>query len=165
MCIRDRSTWLTPTSGSSPPITAASSMCRQGSSRSTTSSAVSYTHLDVYKRQGISGGFNAEASHTVQEFHADLWVVGSGAAGPFLGSSLVPASRVTEIARLPGVVLSLIHIFRAMFRSGVALMPTSPTDSSTRPRARGRLPGSRARRPRRTGRSRGLAGRAPAAPR
>ncbi len=60
---------------------------------------------------GISGGFNAEASQTVQEFHADMWVVGSGAAGPFLGSSLVPASRVTEIAGLPGVVSAVPVVF------------------------------------------------------
>jgi putative ABC transport system permease protein len=73
---------------------------------------------------GISGGFNAEASHTVDGFHADSWVVGSGAAGPFLGSSLVPASRVTEIARLPGVV-SAVPV--AFIRKDV-VSHGSPTD-------------------------------------
>ncbi len=60
---------------------------------------------------GISGGFNAEANHTVQGFHADAWVVGSGAAGPFLGSSLVPAARVSEVSALPGVDSAVPVVF------------------------------------------------------
>ena len=73
---------------------------------------------------GISGGFNAEASHTVQEFRADQWVVGTGAAGPFLGSSLVPASRVTEISALPGVESAVPVVF---IRKDV-VTDGSPTD-------------------------------------
>jgi putative ABC transport system permease protein len=73
---------------------------------------------------GISGGFNTEASRTVQGFHADTWVVGSGAAGPFLGSSIVPASRVTEVAGLPGVV-SAVPV--AFIRKDV-ITNGSPTD-------------------------------------
>jgi putative ABC transport system permease protein len=60
---------------------------------------------------GMSAGFDAEATHTVQELGASEWVVGHGASGPFLGSSPMAASRVAAVAGLPGIVRAVPTVF------------------------------------------------------
>jgi putative ABC transport system permease protein len=60
---------------------------------------------------GISSGFGTEASRTVDSLNADVWVVGKGASGPFLGSVAMPDSQVTTIAALPGVTRAVATVF------------------------------------------------------
>ena len=60
---------------------------------------------------GISAGFNAEAAHTVGSLRVDEWVVGHGAVGPFLGSSVMTETRIDEVENLPGVVRAVNTVF------------------------------------------------------
>jgi putative ABC transport system permease protein len=60
---------------------------------------------------GVSAGFTAEATHTVSEMGADVWVVGKGADGPFLGSSPFAAATVREVMGLPGVIRAVPTVY------------------------------------------------------
>jgi len=60
---------------------------------------------------GISNGFDAEATNTVNELGVTTWVVGQGASGPFLGSSPMAATRVHEVAGLAGVTRAVDTVF------------------------------------------------------
>jgi putative ABC transport system permease protein len=60
---------------------------------------------------GVSSGFDAEASRTVSGLGVKVWVVEKGASGPFLGSSPMAASRVTEVANLPGITRAVDTVF------------------------------------------------------
>ena len=55
---------------------------------------------------GVSAGFGAEASGTVRDLGADVWVVRTGAAGPFLGSAAMAQTEAELIAAQPGVELA-----------------------------------------------------------
>jgi putative ABC transport system permease protein len=52
---------------------------------------------------GVSHGFDVETNHTMAKFRADGWIVGEGAAGPFIGQSPLPASIVESVRREPGI--------------------------------------------------------------
>ncbi len=60
---------------------------------------------------GISVGFNAEAARTVGQLRVDEWVVGQGAAGPFLGSEPMSPANLDEVQHLPGVVRAVNTVF------------------------------------------------------
>src|ERR1700754_5121402 len=53
---------------------------------------------------GLANGFRVEARHTVDSLGVDQFVVKSGAAGPFLGSTPFPDLDLARIAAEPGVV-------------------------------------------------------------
>ena len=52
---------------------------------------------------GLANGFRVEARNTVNSFGIDYFLIQSGAAGPFLGSSPFAQTEVTRAQRLPGV--------------------------------------------------------------
>ena len=53
---------------------------------------------------GLANGFRVEAQHTVDSLGVDAFVVKSGAAGPFLGSTPFPDVDLARVAAEPGVV-------------------------------------------------------------
>jgi putative ABC transport system permease protein len=52
---------------------------------------------------GLSHGFRAEATRTIDSLGADAWAVREGASGPFLGQSPFPAERADDIRSTAGV--------------------------------------------------------------
>ncbi len=52
---------------------------------------------------GLANGFRVEARNTVNSFGVDYFLIQTGAAGPFLGSSPFAQSEVRAAQRLPGV--------------------------------------------------------------
>ncbi|KBM19009.1 glutamine-transport ABC transporter transmembrane protein [Mycobacterium tuberculosis UT0115] len=53
---------------------------------------------------GLANGFRVEARHTVDSMGVDVFVVRSGAAGPFLGSIPFPDVDLARVAAEPGVM-------------------------------------------------------------
>lgn len=60
---------------------------------------------------GVSSGFGAEVSNTVNGLRVDTWVVRTGASGPFLGSAPMAASQVRVIQGLAGVNRAVATVF------------------------------------------------------
>ncbi|MEA2142001.1 MAG: putative transport system permease protein [Solirubrobacteraceae bacterium] len=52
---------------------------------------------------GIQASFDNEIDRTVNSFHADAWVVPTGALGAFTAPISFPAERANEVAKLSGV--------------------------------------------------------------
>ncbi|BCI92311.1 hypothetical protein NIIDMKKI_75170 [Mycobacterium kansasii] len=52
---------------------------------------------------GLANGFRVEAQHTVDSMGVDQFVVKTGAAGPFLGSTPFPDTDLARVAAEPGV--------------------------------------------------------------
>jgi putative ABC transport system permease protein len=52
---------------------------------------------------GMAHGFDFEANRTIHEMNADAWLVRKGAAGPFLGQSPFPQSKLQEARAIDGV--------------------------------------------------------------
>ncbi|MCV7199127.1 ABC transporter permease [Mycobacterium angelicum] len=53
---------------------------------------------------GLANGFRVEARHTVDSLGVDAFVVKTGAAGPFLGSTPFPDVDLARVAAEPGVI-------------------------------------------------------------
>src|SRR4051794_2737402 len=53
---------------------------------------------------GLANGFRVEAQHTVDSLGVDAFVVKTGAAGPFLGSTPFAPVDLAAVAGAPGVV-------------------------------------------------------------
>src|SRR5262245_23798884 len=60
---------------------------------------------------GLANGFGVEADDTVDSLGVDAWLVPSGAAGPFLGSSPFPDSVVEDASRIDGVTDAAPAVF------------------------------------------------------
>jgi len=60
---------------------------------------------------GVAHGFDVETNHTMAEFRADGWIVGDGAAGPFIGQSPLLTSVIADVRREPGVTDANAIIF------------------------------------------------------
>jgi putative ABC transport system permease protein len=60
---------------------------------------------------GLANGFRVEAEDTVDSLGIDTWMIPSGAAGPFLGSSPFPETIVDDAARLDGVTAATPVVF------------------------------------------------------
>jgi putative ABC transport system permease protein len=52
---------------------------------------------------GVSASFDNEIDRTVGSFRADAWLLRSQSFGPFTGPATIPAARVQDARRLPGV--------------------------------------------------------------
>src|ERR1700756_3223718 len=52
---------------------------------------------------GLANGFRVEAQRTVDSLGIDLFVVKSGAAGPFLGATPFPHTDLARVEAEPGV--------------------------------------------------------------
>jgi putative ABC transport system permease protein len=60
---------------------------------------------------GLANGFRVEAGHTVDSLGLDSYVIKSGAAGPFIGSSPMPAADLDEVTRAPGVTAAVPLVY------------------------------------------------------
>src|SRR5919198_5877556 len=52
---------------------------------------------------GVRASFDNEIDRTVKSFDADAWLLKAGSIGPFTAPRPLPAARVEDIRRLPGV--------------------------------------------------------------
>jgi putative ABC transport system permease protein len=105
---------------------------------------------------GVSNGFSAETSSTVDDLGADSWLVREGAAGPFLGASAMSTTEASYLSALPGIDAAAPVVFTRKSMDGIDVnlfgglpgKPGMPTaDSGRQPSAPGevlvssRLPG------------------------
>jgi putative ABC transport system permease protein len=60
---------------------------------------------------GLANGFRVEASRTVEALGLDSYVIKSGAAGPFIGSSPMSATDLDTVARAPGVTVAVPLVY------------------------------------------------------
>lgn len=60
---------------------------------------------------GLANGFRVEATRTVDSLGLDNYLIKSGAAGPFLGSSPFPAAQLQQAAQLPGVSTAVTLVY------------------------------------------------------
>ena len=68
---------------------------------------------------GLANGFRVEDERTVESFGVDMFVIKSGATGPFLGSVPLPEAEVQVIAAIPGVVAAAPLLYKgATFKDG-----------------------------------------------
>jgi putative ABC transport system permease protein len=75
---------------------------------------------------GLVRGFGDEIDHTVQAFHADVWVVRKGVSGPFTAASPVADSARAVLLRTPGVrAAEPVVIFRHTARDGATSHPVN----------------------------------------
>ena len=60
---------------------------------------------------GLANGFRVEAQRTVDSLGLDAFLIKSGAAGPFVGSSPFPPTELERAARLPGVANAVPMVY------------------------------------------------------
>ncbi|MFZ0835429.1 MAG: ABC transporter permease [Mycobacterium sp.] len=60
---------------------------------------------------GLANGFRVEAQRTVDSLGLDSYLIKSGAAGPFVGSSPFPPTDLDRAARLPGVAVAVPMVY------------------------------------------------------
>lgn len=60
---------------------------------------------------GLANGFRVEAQRTVDSLGLDSFLIKSGAAGPFVGSSPFPPTELERAARLPGVASAVPMVY------------------------------------------------------
>lgn len=60
---------------------------------------------------GLANGFRVEAQRTVDSLGLDSYLIKSGAAGPFIGSSPFPPTDLQKAARLPGVAVAVPMVY------------------------------------------------------
>lgn len=72
---------------------------------------------------GMSSSFSNEVDRTVTAFHADGWVVPTGAGGPFTTSAAFAGSVANDLTRIPGVRQA-----DAMVLTRVTVPGSTPTD-------------------------------------
>jgi len=60
---------------------------------------------------GLANGFRVEAQRTVDSLGIDSFLIKSGVAGPFVGSSPFPPTEVDRAARLPGVTVAVPMVY------------------------------------------------------
>ena len=76
---------------------------------------------------GLANGFRVEADRTVDSLGLDSYLIKSGAAGPFVGSSPFAPTELQTAARTPGVAAAVPMVY------GSATIPdrgSSPADPS-----------------------------------
>ena len=60
---------------------------------------------------GLANGFRVEAQRTVDSLGLDSFLIKSGAAGPFVGSSPFPPTELERAARLPGIASAVPMVY------------------------------------------------------
>jgi putative ABC transport system permease protein len=60
---------------------------------------------------GLANGFRVEAQRTVDSLGLDSFLIKSGVAGPFVGSSPFPPTDLDRAARLPGVTVAVPMVY------------------------------------------------------
>jgi putative ABC transport system permease protein len=60
---------------------------------------------------GLANGFRVEADRTVDSLGLDSYLIKSGAAGPFVGSSPFSPSALASVARAPGVAAAVPMVY------------------------------------------------------
>ncbi|MBV9514503.1 MAG: ABC transporter permease [Mycobacteriaceae bacterium] len=60
---------------------------------------------------GLANGFHVEADRTVSSLGFDSYVIKSGAAGPFIGSSPFPPTDLDAVAHTPGVTAAVPLVY------------------------------------------------------
>ena len=60
---------------------------------------------------GLANGFRVEAQRTVDALGLDSYLIKSGRAGPFIGSSPFPPTELQKAARLPGVTVAVPMVY------------------------------------------------------
>lgn len=60
---------------------------------------------------GLANGFRIEAQRTVDSLGLDSFLIKSGAAGPFVGSSPFPPTELEKAAHLPGVATAVPMVY------------------------------------------------------
>ena len=60
---------------------------------------------------GLANGFRVEADHTVNSLGLDAYVIKSGTAGPFVGSSPFAPTALDTVARTPGVTAAVPMVY------------------------------------------------------
>ena len=91
---------------------------------------------------GVKASFDNEIHRTLSSFNADAWLLKAGSIGPFTAPRPMPAARVEQVRRLPGVR----RADPVVILGATTTAPTSATSTSwassraasARPRARWR---------------------------
>ncbi len=56
---------------------------------------------------GLSNGFRVEAKNTVDSLGIDRYLIKSGSAGPYIGSSAFAAAELQMVGQIPGIVTAV----------------------------------------------------------
>ena len=68
---------------------------------------------------GLANGFRVEDERTVDSLGVDMFLIKSGATGPFLGAAPFPEAELQMIAGAPGVVVAAPLLYKgATFKYG-----------------------------------------------
>ena len=75
---------------------------------------------------GLANGFRVEDERTVDSLGVDMFLIKSGATGPFLGSAPFPEAELHKVAGTPGVVAAAPLAYKgATFTSGDSTHPAA----------------------------------------
>src|SRR5271165_1987709 len=75
---------------------------------------------------GLANGFRVEDERTVDALGVDMFLIKSGANGPFLGSAPFPEAELKKVAGAPGVVAAAPLAYKgATFKSGDSTHPAT----------------------------------------
>jgi putative ABC transport system permease protein len=73
---------------------------------------------------GLANGFRVEDERTVDSLGVDMFLIKSGATGPFLGSAPFPQAELQVVAATPGVVAAAPLAYKgATFKNGDSMHP------------------------------------------
>src|SRR5262249_40967173 len=73
---------------------------------------------------GLANGFRVEDERTVDSLGVDMFLIKSGATGPFLGSAPFPTGELQVVGAIPGVVAVAPLAYKgATFGSGESTHP------------------------------------------
>ncbi len=82
---------------------------------------------------GLANGFRVEDERTVDALGVDMFLIKSGANGPFLGSAPFPEAELKKVAGAPGVVAAAPLAYKgATFKSGDSTHPARPCSAPLR---------------------------------
>jgi putative ABC transport system permease protein len=90
---------------------------------------------------GVSNSFNVEITNTLGALGSPTWIVPVGSPGPFTDPTAFPASDVTAIRRVPGIVAAAPLLVGRALTSG-SVVPGRATGAETGVNVLGIVPGS-----------------------
>lgn len=88
---------------------------------------------------GLSNGFRVEAKNTVDSLGIDRYLIKSGSAGPYIGSSAFAAAELQMVGQIPGIVTAVpLAYAAATVKDGDAIQNINVRGAGAGPRdARG----------------------------